>query len=115
MNKTVKLKKSLFFSKSSQKNAKRYIISSVKILCIVICVYYFLNILFLDNFSIISYFAKKDNLNKLQASHENISRQNKQLEIEIEKLKKDPNYIESIARKNYTMVKTGELIYIFRK
>lgn len=87
----------------------------VKIVSIVICIYFILNILFLDTYSLAVYFKTKVQLQDAQKSFDKIVTDNNQLEITIDRLKNDPFYIESIARRDYRMVKTGETVYIFRK
>ena len=86
----------------------------IKILALVLCVYFFLNILFFDTYSLLSFTTQKKELNKLVEANEKIVKQNQELEEEIDKLKNDSFYIESIARRYYSMVKKGETVYIFR-
>ena len=102
-------------TKSQIEKLKSYAAPAVKILLFFLCVYFILNILFFDNFSLYAFKKSKNRLNELKVANRDLDKKNKALEAEIDKLKNDPNYIESIARKNYTMVKKGELIYIFRK
>jgi len=87
----------------------------VKVSTIVLCVYFLLNIFFLDTFSVASYFSQKKELSRLTVSNRNIAEQNRQLEHEIDLLRNDPFYIESVARRNFSMVKEGETIFIFRR
>ena len=86
-----------------------------KIVCILLSVYFILNILFLDNYSLLNYVRVKNRYDQMKASHEKIIQTNKELETEIEKLSSDPFYIETIARRDYRMVKKGESVYIFRQ
>ena len=94
---------------------KNYLGSAGKLACILICLYFFLNILFFDTYSFIVFFTSNNRLKKLTVSNERIISQNNQLEMEIEKLKNDQLYIESIARKHFTMVREGETVYVFRR
>ncbi|MCL2063741.1 MAG: septum formation initiator family protein [Candidatus Cloacimonetes bacterium] len=94
---------------------KTYLHNAGKIACVLTCLWFFLNILFFDTYSFFVYFSSSERLKKLSESNESLLNQNNQLEIEIERLKNDPLFIERIARHNYTMVKEGETVYIFRK
>ena len=91
-----------------------YCYVAFKVTLILGCLLLFLNIMFIDTYSFIAYLSSSDRLKKLTTSNERLMTQNSQLELEIEKLKNDPLHIESIARKNYSMVKQGETVYIFR-
>jgi len=101
--------------KLKSKDFNKYLTILVRVVSIVFCVYFFLNIVFIDTYSAMSYLSQKNNLNRTKASNDRIAEQNRQLEIEIERLRTDPLYIESIARRNFTMVKEGETVFIFRK
>jgi len=94
---------------------KKHLKLSVKIVSILLCVYFFLNIMFIDTYSIATYFFQKNRLERMKTSNDRIIDHNKQLEIEIEKLRHDSSYIESLARRNYTMVKPGETVFIFKQ
>ena len=93
----------------------KHIRSILKILCIILCVYFVLDTLFLDTYSLTVYFQQKNELNRLRNINENLVADNKLLQEEIEKLKNDPLHIESLARKNYSMVKKGETVYVFKE
>ena len=100
---------------SQLKDLKSIIRASIKVLCVTLCVYYVFNILFLDTYSLSVYFQQKNELNRLRNANDNLVLDNKQLQEEIEKLKNDPHYIESLARRNYSMVKKGETVYVFKE
>jgi cell division protein FtsB len=87
----------------------------LRILCVLICIYLFLNILFFDNYSALSVIAQRSNLDQLITNTETIQQQNAHLEEEIDRLQNDDHYIESIARKYYSMVRSGETVYVFRE
>ena len=87
----------------------------VKVSCVVLCVYFVLNILFLDTYSLTVYYQQKNELKRLNHINENLVKENKQLETEIDQLKNDPLHIESLARRNYSMVKKGETVYVFKE
>ena len=71
--------------------------------------------LFLDTYSLTVFYQQKNELKRLRSINENLLADNKQLEEEIYKLKNDPLFIESLARKNYSMVKKGETVYVFKQ
>lgn len=52
-------------------------------------------------------------LAELQAENETLQKQNKNLKEEINKLTKDPEYLEGIARDRFGMLKKNEVIYQF--
>ena len=101
--------------KSKKEELNKYLVILMRVASVVLCVYFFLNIFFLDTFSVASYVSQKNRLSRITVSNENITRQNRQLEYEIELLRNDSSYIESIARRNFTMVKEGETVFIFRR
>ena len=99
---------------NNNKFLKYYLANAAIIACIVVCVYFFLNMLFSNTYSFLAFHRTNDKLKNLIISNENITLQNTLLEIEIDKLKNDPFYIEKIARRQFSMVKPGETVYIFR-
>jgi len=96
-------------------NFKKYFRLSIKIVCILLCVFFFLNIMFIDTYSIATYFFQRNRLDRMKTSNERIAEHNRLLEAEIERLRHDSSYIESLARRNYTMVKPGETVFIFKQ
>jgi cell division protein FtsB len=62
-----------------------------------------------------TYLASKKQLQTLTSSNEKIENTNDLLETENDKLRNDDLHIESIARKDYKMVKEGETVYIFNR
>lgn len=56
----------------------------------------------------------KNNNDGILENIEAVKEDNKRLSVEIERLKTDQRYIEEIARKEYGMVKDGEIIYLFQ-
>ena len=94
-----------------QKNKSKII----RYACLGLFCYIVLNIFFFHNYSIRVFFKSKSDYEKLIVSHEQIKETNLKLENEIEKLKNDPFYIESIARRDYKMVKKGEIVYNFKR
>jgi len=98
----------------TSKYTRWVLINIVNICCIIICFILLLKILFLDTYSVSVYYQQKNELKKLAVRSEKLQDENKALEIEIDKLKNDPVYIESLARRNYSMVKKGEEVYLFK-
>ena len=112
MNKRKKSpRKSDFFSRID-KNVffRKKVLKRLLILIAVFLIFYFYFIGDYGFFRLLSLKKEKENLiletKRLQA-------QNMDMEIEIEKLKKDLFYIEKIARERYGMAKEDELIYKF--
>jgi cell division protein FtsB len=99
----------------ADKKLSNYLPTVIRIVCIIFCVYFVLNILFFDTYSLAEYLAQKSELKRLDSANDKLLEMNKQSETEIDKLQNDPFYIEGIARKNYSMVKRGETVYIFRQ
>ena len=52
--------------------------------------------------------------NNLLANIKEISDENSMLYIEIDRLKRDKTYIEELARKEYGLVKPGEIVFLFQ-
>jgi len=96
-------------------NVKEWIKFAIKVVCVIICLFFILNIFFLDAYSLKTYKQVKKDLNKKTTSNAKISATITELEKDIDRLKNDPFYIESIARRDYKMVKKGEIVYIFNR
>ena len=77
------------------------------------CIYFLLNIFFFDTYSLSEYKRSQARLKKLEQHNEQLAKTNLQLQSEINRLKNDPFFIETIARRDYRMVKKGETVYIF--
>ena len=92
---------------------KAFLLKCVKYLCIVACIYFLLNIFFFDTYSLSEYKRSQARLKKLEQQNEQLTQTNLQLQSEIHRLKNDPFFIETIARRDYRMVKKGETVYIF--
>jgi len=65
-------------------------------------------LLFPNYLSLLRY---RENREALNFRIKELEKENETLKIEIEKLKKDPLYIEEIARKELKMTRPGEIIY----
>ncbi|OGR57392.1 MAG: hypothetical protein A3I11_02610 [Elusimicrobia bacterium RIFCSPLOWO2_02_FULL_39_32] len=72
-----------------------------------------LSILFLSSDSTRSYWKKRRYYSHLKKQLEEIKTKNKNLKIEIERLKNDPSLIGEVARKELRMSKPGEIEYRF--
>jgi len=97
-----------------KKTTKEWISLGLKTFCVILCVYYVFNIFFFDNYSLRTYRQLKKELDQKTISNSNLAATNQGLEAEIDRLKNDAFYIETIARRDYKMVKKGETVYIFR-
>jgi cell division protein FtsB len=69
-------------------------------------------ILFSPN-GVMNYRTIQKQLQTVQDKNLKLSTENKQLKIEIEKLKSDPAYLEEVARKDYGLIKKNEAIFDF--
>ena len=86
-----------------------------QIICVALCIYLFLNIMFLDTYSLVVLNSSKKMLKEITEQHNELTIINQNLETEIDNLKNNPHYIEKIARKMFSMVKPGETVFVFRK
>lgn len=64
------------------------------------------------NRSLIQLYILHQKRNHLVKQQEELIEQNRQLRDEIDKLQKDDEYIEKLAREKYNMKKEGEEVYI---
>jgi len=64
---------------------------------------------------ILALFRSKQEIARLQAENKKLEEENKVLQEEINKLQNDPAYLEEKARKEYSMLKENEVLYIFKK
>jgi len=64
---------------------------------------------------VMNYRTVQKQLQAVQDENLKLSAENKQLKIEIEKLKSDPTYLEELARKDYGLIKKNEVIFDFKK
>ena len=92
---------------------KEFLLKASKVIVIIICLYYLLNIFFFDTYSLSEYKKSQARLTQLENLNEQLTQTNQQLQTEIHRLKNDQFYIETIARRDYRMVKKGETVYIF--
>jgi len=99
----------------TKKSVREWVVISIKAFCVIACLLYILNIFFFDSYSLRTYKHLKKELDKKTVSNSKIAATNTDLEAEINRLKNDAFYIETIARKDYKMVKKGETVYIFSR
>lgn len=60
-------------------------------------------------------FRSKEEIARLQNENKKLAEENKALQEEINRLRKDPAYLEEKARKEYGLLKDNEMLYIFKK
>ncbi|HIJ90734.1 MAG TPA: septum formation initiator family protein [Deltaproteobacteria bacterium] len=61
----------------------------------------------------LKYYGVANELNEIQAQNEQLREANTALRQEITKLKKDPVYLEEVARRKFGLIKKNEVIYEF--
>ena len=74
--------------------------------------YLLLSLIFSDR-GLFKYFSMKGEYKRINKDISRLKTENEGLRGEVESLKKDPDYIEALARKRLGLVKDGELIYKF--
>jgi len=74
--------------------------------------YLLLSLVFSD-LGLFKYFSMKGEYKRIKKDISRLKTENEGLRGEVESLKKDPDYIEALARKRLGLVKDGELIYKF--
>lgn len=73
----------------------------------------FVWLLIAPDYGVLSLLRKRSELQKLQQEAEHLTLENKRLELEIDRLKNDPEYLEQVARRDYGLLKTNERVYDF--
>jgi cell division protein FtsB len=61
----------------------------------------------------LKYYGVANELNEISAQNEQLRETNTALRQEINKLKKDPVYLEEVARRQFGLIKKNEVIYEF--
>ncbi len=61
----------------------------------------------------LKYYAVANELDEILAQNEQLRENNTALRQEINKLKKDPVYLEEVARRQFGLIKKNEVIYEF--
>lgn len=80
---------------------------------ILLFVYISLSLVFGDS-GLLRYWELKDTVNSMIAENRKIEDQNKEIDSQIESLKKDPDIIEELARE-HGLTREGELIYKYEE
>lgn len=75
--------------------------------------YLLLSLVFSD-LGLFKYFSMKGEYKRIKKDISRLKTENEGLRGEVDSLKKDPDYIEALARKRLGLVKDGELIYKFQ-
>lgn len=70
-------------------------------------------IVFAPGSGVITLFAKRSEIKKLQQEVAQIEQQIEILENDIDRLHNDPSYLEEIARKKYLLLRKNEILYDF--
>ena len=68
---------------------------------------------FLSSEGLRTYWQRKRTLHKLERKLDDMRASNKNLTMEIERLKNDPHAIEQVARKDLGLIQSGEIEYRF--
>ncbi len=94
----------------TQKRIRRTILFTIGILAVI---YLSITLIFGEN-GFVRYLKLKSNKAELQAKIKNIEKQNEEIKGQIEKLKKDPNTIEELAREQGLTKDKDEIIFNFK-
>jgi cell division protein FtsB len=71
--------------------------------------------LFAPERGVLALFKKRSELQELQKKNASSQAENARLREQLDRLKKDPAYLEDIARREYGLLKEHEIIYDFSK
>ena len=85
---------------------------AVIILAIFICA---AGLIFFSPYGIKKAIKNRKQLRTITAENIALEGKNKELRQEIDRLKKDPVYLEEVARKEHGMVKKSDLVFEFKK
>lgn len=85
----------------------------VRVTCFIVVPLLLLWILFAPN-GAMRYLRLQRQVTDILAANGEITKQNKELEAEVQRLEKDKSYIEDIARMNYGLIKKNEIIFQFK-
>ncbi len=99
------------FKKLSLKSIINHKITSIFFKLLII--YIFIDILILNNNSILKCFSSKAEVKRLKTELAKMQKENSALQKENKKLENDPQAIEKIAREKYGMQKSNEKVYRF--
>ncbi len=72
-------------------------------------------IVFAPGSGVVSLMSKRSELKKLQKETTQIEQRIDQLQGDIDRLHKDPKYLEEVARKDFGLLKKNEKVYDFSK
>jgi cell division protein FtsB len=72
-------------------------------------------ILFSPQTGIWQYYRTQKELQQLQIANEELRTENKAIQEELDKLKKDKTYLEKVAREQLGLIRKNEIIYDFDK
>ncbi len=72
-------------------------------------------IMFSPGIGLVSFRGHRIDLQRLEQEIADLERENHDLQVEIDGLQNDPEYLEEIARKEYGLLKKNERVYDFSK
>lgn len=87
----------------------------VKKAVVIIVFLAFLWLLFAPGLGIVSYMKKKSELRRVQNEAIQLEEANVQLQEDIDKLLRDPLYLENLGREKYDLLKPNEKVYDFSR
>ena len=62
-----------------------------------------------------NYFKLCDENKKISSDVDDLKRQNNELKLEISKLKEDSQYLETVAREQFGLLKKNEIVFEFKE
>lgn len=111
------MNKSLFLGRKNTQfynSGKKVIEFLVSAFCLITIIYLFLSALFIHDFSVINLINARKQTSFLENNVATLTQENERYVQENKRLLNDDFFIESIARREYLMVKEGEKVYIFK-
>ena len=75
----------------------------------------FLWILFSPGTGLVSLMRSRADLKQLQQKTVELEKENKELQVEIDRLQNDPRYLEKVAREEHNLLKKNERVFDFSR
>lgn len=72
-------------------------------------------LIFSPGSGVLSILSKRKELQVQQIETANLVKENVELQVEIDKMKNDPEYLEEVARRDFGLLKPNERVYDFSK
>jgi len=95
------------------KNFSHYQRRSLLITFLLLCLCLALWIVLAPRYSAYNYYKAKESIARLKAENIELRESNLALRQEIDRLKKDHEYLEKVAREKYGLIRKNEMIYKF--